>query len=122
MRNFFLATACFLTICLTACTGGKTAYKPTGVSLSMIKMLEGTWETVGMTVDSKTVLLAANESGDLIFTKNKMLLKALGKQELTNYSVKDKMIISDGYNGTPSGFPNICEDQNGITFRYSRFH
>ena len=24
--------------------------------------------------------------------------------------VKDKMIISDGYNGTPSGFENICED------------
>lgn len=32
--------------------------------------------------------------------------------------VKDKMIISDGYNGTPSGFPNICEDENGDTFRY----
>ena len=30
--------------------------------------------------------------------------------------VKDKMIISDGYNGTPSGFDNICEDQNNITF------
>lgn len=32
--------------------------------------------------------------------------------------VKDKMIISDGYNGTPSGFDNICEDENGDTFRY----
>lgn len=32
--------------------------------------------------------------------------------------VKDKMIISDGYNGTPSGFPNICEDENGITYPY----
>jgi len=29
--------------------------------------------------------------------------------------VKDKMIISDGYNGTPSGFDNCCEDQNGDT-------
>lgn len=29
--------------------------------------------------------------------------------------VKDKMIISDGYNGTPSGFPNVCEDADGIT-------
>ena len=29
--------------------------------------------------------------------------------------VKDKMIISDGYNGTPSGFENICEDTNGLT-------
>ncbi len=32
--------------------------------------------------------------------------------------VKDKMIISDGYNGTPSGFPNICEDEAGLTFPY----
>jgi len=29
--------------------------------------------------------------------------------------VKDKMIISDGYNGTPSGFDNCCEDKNGKT-------
>ena len=32
--------------------------------------------------------------------------------------VKEKMIISDGYNGTPSGFENICEDENGITKPY----
>ena len=32
--------------------------------------------------------------------------------------VKNKMIISDGYNGTPSGFENICEDQDGITKPY----
>ncbi|MBQ5742243.1 MAG: dCMP deaminase family protein [Bacteroidaceae bacterium] len=32
--------------------------------------------------------------------------------------VKDKMIISDGYNGTPSGFENICEDENDVTFPY----
>lgn len=32
--------------------------------------------------------------------------------------VKDKMIISDGYNGTPSGFENVCEDANGITKPY----
>ncbi|MCD8260247.1 MAG: dCMP deaminase family protein [Bacteroides sp.] len=32
--------------------------------------------------------------------------------------VKDKMIISDGYNGTPSGFENICEDDNNITKPY----
>lgn len=29
--------------------------------------------------------------------------------------VKDKMIISDGYNGTPSGFENNCEDEEGFT-------
>lgn len=32
--------------------------------------------------------------------------------------VKDKMIISDGYNGTPSGFENVCEDQNNVTKPY----
>ena len=32
--------------------------------------------------------------------------------------VKDKMIISDGYNGTPSGFENICEDENDHTKPY----
>lgn len=29
--------------------------------------------------------------------------------------VKDKMIISDGFNGTPSGFENVCEDESGMT-------
>ncbi len=32
--------------------------------------------------------------------------------------VKDRMIISDGYNGTPSGFENCCEDEEGITKWY----
>jgi dCMP deaminase len=32
--------------------------------------------------------------------------------------VRDKMIISDGYNGTPSGFENICEDENNKTKPY----
>ena len=32
--------------------------------------------------------------------------------------VKNKMIISDGYNGTPSGFENICEDDDEITKSY----
>ena len=32
--------------------------------------------------------------------------------------VKEKMIISDGYNGTPSGFENVCEDELGVTKPY----
>lgn len=32
--------------------------------------------------------------------------------------VKDRMIISDGYNGTPVGFENCCEDENGFTKAY----
>lgn len=32
--------------------------------------------------------------------------------------VKDRMIISDGYNGTPSGFENCCESEDGLTLWY----
>ena len=32
--------------------------------------------------------------------------------------VKDRMIISDGYNGTPTGFENVCEDEEGYTKWY----
>ena len=32
--------------------------------------------------------------------------------------VKDKMIISDGYNGTPTGFENVCEDENNVSKPY----
>ena len=40
------------------------------------------------------------------------------RQRVGALVVKEKMIISDGYNGTPSGFENICEDENGITKPY----
>ena len=32
--------------------------------------------------------------------------------------VKDRMIISDGFNGTPTGFENVCEDESGATKPY----
>lgn len=32
--------------------------------------------------------------------------------------VKDKMIISDGFNGTPAGFENVCESEDGVTKPY----
>lgn len=32
--------------------------------------------------------------------------------------VKEQMIISDGYNGTPSGFENVCEDEHNVTKPY----
>lgn len=32
--------------------------------------------------------------------------------------VKDQMIISDGYNGTPSGFENVCENEQNVTLPY----
>ena len=35
------------------------------------------------------------------------------RRKVGAFIVKDKMIISDGYNGTPAGFENCCEDENG---------
>ena len=40
------------------------------------------------------------------------------RREVGGLVVKDKMIISDGYNGTPSGFENICEDESNVTKPY----
>ena len=40
------------------------------------------------------------------------------RRKVGAFVVKQKMIISDGYNGTPSGFENICEEENGITKPY----
>lgn len=40
------------------------------------------------------------------------------KLKVGSIIVKDRTIISDGYNGTPSGFPNICEDEKGKTYDY----
>ena len=40
------------------------------------------------------------------------------RRKVGDLVVKDKMIISDGYNGTPSGFENVCEDENNITKPY----
>ena len=40
------------------------------------------------------------------------------RQQVGALIVKDKMIISDGYNGTPSGFENVCEDENNVTKPY----
>ncbi|MCT4613394.1 MAG: dCMP deaminase family protein [Marinifilaceae bacterium] len=40
------------------------------------------------------------------------------RRKVGSLIVKDKMIISDGYNGTPSGFENVCEDCSGKTKAY----
>ncbi|MDR2424266.1 MAG: dCMP deaminase family protein [Prevotellaceae bacterium] len=46
-----------------------------------------------------------------IWAKNSYCLR----RQVGALLVKNKMIISDGYNGTPSGFENICEDETGQT-------
>lgn len=43
------------------------------------------------------------------------LLSYCKRRQVGAIIVKDRMIISDGYNGTPSGFENCCEDDQGLT-------
>ena len=54
-------------------------------------------------------LKMAKEWGQLSYCKRKQVGAIV---------VKDRMIISDGYNGTPTGFENVCEDDNGNTKWY----
>ncbi|QAA82251.1 dCMP deaminase family protein [Aequorivita sp. H23M31] len=54
-------------------------------------------------------LRMAEEWGKLSYCKRKKVGAII---------VKDKMIISDGYNGTPTGFENVCEDEDGGTKWY----
>lgn len=57
----------------------------------------------------KAYLRIAKEWGQLSYCKRKKVGAII---------VKDRMIISDGYNGTPSGFENCCEDHEGLTKWY----
>lgn len=57
----------------------------------------------------KAYLRIAEEWGKLSYCKRKQVGAII---------VKDRMIISDGYNGTPSGFENFCEDEEGYTKWY----
>ena len=57
----------------------------------------------------KAYLRIAKEWSQLSYCKRKQVGAII---------VRDKMIISDGYNGTPSGFENCCEDEAGITNWY----
>jgi dCMP deaminase len=57
----------------------------------------------------KAYLRIAQEWGRLSYCKRKQVGAII---------VKDRMIISDGYNGTPTGFENFCEDEQGYTKWY----
>ncbi|WP_309608164.1 dCMP deaminase family protein [Flavobacterium sp.] len=57
----------------------------------------------------KAYLRLAKEWGKLSYCKRKQVGAII---------VRDKMIISDGYNGSPSGFENCCEDENNLTHWY----
>jgi dCMP deaminase len=49
---------------------------------------------------------------------NKYELSYCQRKQVGAIIVRDRMIISDGYNGTPSGFENCCEDENNLTHWY----
>ena len=57
----------------------------------------------------KAYLRIAKEWGKLSYCERKQVGAII---------VKDRMIISDGYNGTPTGFENVCEDDEGYTKWY----
>lgn len=57
----------------------------------------------------RAYLRMAQEWGKLSYCKRKQVGAII---------VKDRMIISDGYNGTPTGFENVCEDEEGYTKWY----
>lgn len=54
----------------------------------------------------------------LRIAKEWSLLSYCKRKQVGAIIVRDRMIISDGYNGTPSGFENCCEDESGLTNWY----
>jgi len=54
----------------------------------------------------------------LRIAKEWSLLSYCKRKQVGAIIVRDRMIISDGYNGTPSGFENCCEDEVGLTNWY----
>ncbi len=54
----------------------------------------------------------------LRIAKEWSLLSYCKRKQVGAIIVRDRMIISDGYNGTPSGFENCCEDHEGVTNWY----
>ena len=51
----------------------------------------------------------------LRIAKEGSLLSYCKRKQVGAIIVRDRMIISDGYNGTPTGFENCCEDDDGLT-------
>lgn len=64
---------------------------------------------------------AKDLNNDLIYLKMSSIWGANShckRMKVGCLMVKDKSIISDGYNGSPSGFPNICESEDNVTLPY----
>lgn len=76
--------------------------------------------------DVRISVMSDIESKQLLLDKRYLRMAAIWaensycvRRQVGAILVKDKMIISDGYNGTPSGFENVCEDEaTGLTKPY----
>jgi deoxycytidylate deaminase len=77
--------------------GQKSRYEPE----SLVKIMEESIQKQ-LNLDKRYMRMA------LIWAENSYCKR----RQVGAILVKDKMIISDGYNGTPSGFENVCEDEN----------
>lgn len=64
------------------------------------------------------IKIAKYDKAYLRIAKEWSLLSYCQRKQVGAIIVRDRMIISDGYNGTPSGFENCCEDENGLTNWY----
>ena len=83
----------------------------------------GTHEKVRVLIDFFRRDNKKSEKGDVrndrsIVMPLVMACLNMSKNKVGALIVKDKMIISDGYNGTPAGFENVCEDANNVTKPY----
>ena len=70
---------------------------------------------------SKAELLAKQERYDKAYLRLALEWAKLShckRKQVGAIIVKDSTIIADGYNGTPSGFPNACENEIGVTHWY----
>jgi len=66
----------------------------------------------------ENIKLKKYDKAYLRIAKEWSLLSYCKRKQVGAIIVRDRMIISDGYNGTPSGFENCCEDESGLTNWY----
>jgi dCMP deaminase len=83
------------------------------------------YEKKGIYLRDRTIAVKINNDKQLQFDKRYLEMARVWSQnsyckrrQVGALIVKDHMIISDGYNGTPSGFENECEDEKDITKPY----
>ena len=85
-----------------------TKLRPRGLSCGLLREKMTKEQLKQQRYDSTYIKMATEWSG----------LSHCDRKQVGAIIVKDGMIIADGYNGTPSGFDNCCEDHSGETHWY----